>query len=175
MQTNGQPVVPSLNNPQDVLGADSDDDLLWFIIKTIFTTPIKIAKGLIEGIDPNVALSSGIYKVGKTFEPELTSFLIPAIGVPLGFWIFSPFMFNPFNIIYYALGLWYEDGNSNGQNKAEEQKRKYIEDLLNNTGINASINCEDALQHSDVVKFDNFGYYVNSSFSVTGSVVHKTT
>jgi len=165
IQANGQPVIPDLNNPQDVLEAENGLDLFWFILEALLTTPIKIAKGLFEGIDPNVLLSSTIYKIGKAFDPDLTCFVVPGIGLPLGFLFFTPFMFNPLNLIYYGLGLWYEDDSSNDKNKADSQKRKFIDDLLNKAGTLEGINCEEVKDHNDVLKFNSLGYYVNPNIT----------
>ena len=126
----------------------------------MLTTPIKIAKGVFEGIDPNVLLSSTVYKIGKAFDPDLTCFVVPGIGIPLGFLFFTPFMFNPLNLIYYGLGLWYEDNSSSDKNKADSQKRKFIDDLLNKAGSLEGINCEEVKNHNDVLKFNSLGYYV---------------
>jgi len=154
---NGQPIVPDSNNPQDVANSDDEESILAFILEALLTTPIKIVKGFIEGADANVALTSTIYKVAKSFDDEVPSFIVPAMGVPLMFWLFSPFMINPFNLIYYSTGIWYEDNKSNPKNKNDEKKRQYLEDLL----AQKNNNCDTIKEHGDILKLDENDYLKN--------------
>jgi len=168
VQSNGQGVNINLSDPQSVINDDPNEDVFWFVLKTLLSIPVKIAKGFIEGADLNAGVSSTIYKIGRMFDENLTSFVVPAVGVPLGFLgliPFSPFMpfaWNPFNIIYYAGLLWYED-NSSDSEKAQEQKRNYINGLFN-TEANLS-SCEAAKDHSDIIKLQPApkDYYIKNT------------
>lgn len=163
VQTNGQPITPNLNNPQDVANSNTDDDLLWFILKALLTTPAKIAKGFIEATDPNVAIVSTTYKIAKQFEPDIPSYTIPAVGLPmglLGLIPFSPLLpvaLNPLNGAYYGLGLWYEDSNSNEKNKSDAKKRKYLNDLLDSAASGKEQACGE--DNKEIIKQDEQDFY----------------
>jgi hypothetical protein len=162
VQTNGQPIVPDLNNPQDVANSNTDDDLLWFILKSLLLTPIKIAKGFIESTDANVAAISTVYKVAKQFEPDIPSYTVPAVGVPLAIaGLFSPplfpFALNPMNGAYYGLGLWYEDNNSDEKNKSDARKRKYLNDLIDSAAEAKTISCGD--ENREKIRQDQDDFY----------------
>lgn len=162
VQTNGQPIAPDLNNPQDVANSNTDDDLLWFILKSLLLTPIKIAKGFIEATDPNVAIVSTTYKVAKQFEPDIPSYVVPGVGVSLAIaGIFAPplfpFALNPMNGAYYGLGLWYEDNNSDEKNKSDARKRKYLNDLIDSASGAETISCGD--KNREKIRQDQDDFY----------------
>lgn len=109
IQTGGRKVAPDANNPQTL---DDENPLLVvakFIIKALITMPLSIVKGFAEGSEPNLALVTTAYKLGKSFYPDLTSLMIPAVSIPAAVSMYIPAV-NP--ILYWgymAGGLWYSD------------------------------------------------------------------
>jgi hypothetical protein len=164
--SNGQPIVPNSSNPQDVVNSSEGFDMSSFILEAVFTAPLKIVKGYAEASDPNVALTSGIYKLGKLVQPDLPSYLIPAAGVPLGVAsIFIPpmlpFAMNIVNSFYYGAGLWAE-GFGDDLTKKKEAMKKFTDSLLEAQTITGEL-CENVKNHSDVLKFDDKKYVKTSN------------
>ncbi len=149
VQTNGQPLTPDVNNPQEVKNDDPWSIIGSFIMKQLTETPKLIAKGYIETTDPNVALSSGIYKIAKTFSQDVSSATIPLVGIPLAIAgsipgsFLMPFGFNLYNSLYYATGMWYEEPKKNTIDAAIGQTQE---------------NCTDTT-NPDELKVDTEGYY----------------
>jgi hypothetical protein len=146
IQTNGQPIAPDLNNIQDMMDADNSDSLLWFILKALIETPLKIAKGFIELVDPNLFLASNLYKISKAYDPNISSTLIPALSLAeLFLFIFPNPLFYP---IYMGFGLWYENNDKDSKNAS------FLKKALKEFGAVQTQNITCPVPNDDIVKID---------------------
>jgi len=146
-QTNGQNIEVNPLNLQDVINSDDEFSFEKFIFEALVTTPINIFKAFMEGSEPNIALSTAVYRFGKTVYPELSSAIRPAISLPLGLiptplTSLLPFTNPVLSVIYFATGLWYEDDNQNQTNK----NTNLINNLANN--IDSNISCDESILSS---------------------------
>lgn len=114
--SDGREIKPDPNNAQDVSNNDPLQDVIKFIIKALIETPIRIIKAQAELSEPNIAVTSKLFKAAKALKPDLPSILIPATSIPLGLIptpITCPLPFlNPILAgVYFGTLAWYEDGN----------------------------------------------------------------
>lgn len=169
IQANGQEILTDNNNLQDVLNSDEIDSWAKFIQKMIIESTLEVVKGFVETTDFNIALSSSTYKIIKSLaalnpdpnnQVKVSSVLIPAMSIPLAIPIppaplgIVPWTSIPLAIIYFVLGLWYEDD--------KEDKDKTQKDFLAiafNNFSNRDINC-DTLSGGEIISKDETGYYV---------------
>lgn len=152
-QTNGANVVPDLGNAQDIINNDSDDFLKKFIFDALFKTPYLIFKGYAEMSEPNLLISTSIYKVLSAIIPETPSFIIPPTsgliflaGVP------------PINPIVYGLYLgglfWYEDKSNN----SDASKKSMLLNAFESSMLDR--NCENITNfNSDKVRLNSDKVY----------------
>ena len=124
IQTGGRKVQPDPENPQTM---DDENPLLFiakFILKALIDMPISIFKGFAEGTEPNLAIVTTAFKLGKAFQPELPSIIIPPVSIAGALSGYLPAI-NP--IIYWGYivgGLWNMDNaKSVGINVEEMFKR----------------------------------------------------
>ncbi len=156
ISTNGQPIINNPNNAQSTAEDDVSRILLKFVLESLVKTPIKIIKGMAEGSEPNIALTSTVYKTLKTVKPDLTSLIIPATSIPLGTIptpITCPLPFiNPILAsVYFASLAWYDDDVNPLQ--------KGLEDLEKSIGL-PEVDCrniknEDVHYRLDLTTIDN--------------------
>jgi hypothetical protein len=165
-QAHGLPLIPDQNNPQDLLNADSETFWQDFIRERLIKTPLEIFKGFMETGDPNIALSSTTYKLIKSFAPDMSSFMIPAMSVPLG--IPLPFIGFPLGIVpygsfvqaavYFASLVWYDDDKKVSDNS----KNVFFERLLANAG--KDVDCSK-VPDKEQINLTPEGYYLWDSNS----------
>lgn len=151
IQTNGQSITP---NPNDIQSTEVDPMLLIVgeLLKSLLTTPLKILKGVAESSEPNIAITSTAFKIGRAFVPELPSIIIPAVSIPLGTIptpITCPLPFiNPLlAAAYFATLGWLDEKEAKSATKA-------LEEVFNNA-TTASLNCSDT--------FNQDLFYLNNS------------
>jgi hypothetical protein len=148
IQTNGQDIQRNANSSQDVVD-DPMQLIAGFLLQMAFKTPINVLKGIAESTEPNIALSSMAFKIARAFVPELPSFLIPAVSIPLGTIptpITCPLPFiNPIlAIAYFATLAWYDD--------------KPLDEMVNNAAraLENSITKPKVICGEDVINQDKF-------------------
>lgn len=153
--TNGQPLAPDPNNPQDIANAKEENSANNFWFDALVKAPLMIVKGFMEVADPNVALSSAQYKIAKSFIPDYPSWSIPTVGIPLGITAYFipaifPFRLDIYNGAYYASGLWNDD-------IWKTPEKDNVEDAINKLAA-FDIDCDSIKNHNDIIKLDNEGY-----------------
>lgn len=158
IQANGQTVVPNPNNIQSA-ASDPMDLIIGELLKMLLTTPVKVLKGIAEVSEPNIALISTVFKLTRSFVPQLPSFIIPATSIPLGLFptpITCPLPFiNPIlAFTYFATFAWFDEKGS------KKSASELLEDLVKNSNL-SDIDC------SNVVNQDL--YYLNSDEIPLGS------
>ncbi len=152
--SNGEPIVADTDNLQDAVNLDGAEFFKKFIFEALIQTPIKIFKAFVEGSEPNIALSSTIYKTAKFFIPETPSFIIPGISLPLGLiptplTCLIPFTNPILSLIYFATLLWYEDGT---QETNEDTADQWFD--IENVDCSSHI-----MSNKEIIEVNNFGYY----------------
>jgi hypothetical protein len=159
MATSGAAIKPNPNNYQDMKNADTSNMFIKFILQAIISAPISIVKGYTELTEPNIALSSKLYLLAKSFVPETPSAMIPAISLPLGIPIppafplgIVPWVNIPLALFYLISGIWMDFGNNQ-----TDKENKTSKDLLNKLSKGLSeqnaekVNC-DTVFNPDVVR-----------------------
>lgn len=148
IQTNGQEIQRNPNNSQDVVD-DPMQLIAGFLLQMAIKTPINVLKGIAESTEPNIALTSMAFKIARAFVPDLPSFIIPAVSVPLGTLptpITCPLPFiNPIlSIAYFATLAWYDD--------------KPPDELINNaiSALERTVSKPKVICNNDVLNQDNF-------------------
>lgn len=156
----GQSTIPNPNNLQDVINSDNDFNFERFIFDALISTPISIFKGFMEASEPNIQLSTTIYRFGKQMNPELTSWIRPSISIPLGtiptpITSVLPFTNPVLSLIYFATGLWYEDAAISPADK----NNNLIKDLAANP--NSDLSCEESdLSSGEKISINNGIYEI---------------
>lgn len=151
-QTNGANITPDLSNMQDIVNNDDDEIIRKFIFDSLIKAPYLIFKGFAEMSEPNLLVSSGIYKVLSSFVPDTPSFTIPISSGALAF-VIPPV--NPIVYVLYLAGLfWYEDKSNNNE---KAQKSMLLAALQSN---DTAFDCEQIQQDNpDLITLNQEGVY----------------
>jgi len=152
-QTNGANITPDLTNAQDIINNDTDDLLKKYLFETLLKTPFLIFKGFAEMSEPNLLISSSIYKTLSLFVPETPSFIIPptsGILFATGISFVNPIVY----FLYLGGFFWYEDKSNNSDIAKKSMLLKFAE------GSGEDMNCESITNNNnDLVKLNNEGIY----------------
>lgn len=158
-QAHGLPIIPDQNNPQDLLNADSETFWQDFIRERLVKTPLEIFKAFMETGDPNIALTATTYKLIKSFVPEQSSFMIPAMSIPLGIPLPTfPLGIVPYSSfiqagVYFASLVWYDDDKK----VTDNSKNTFYDRLLTNVGNNADCSL---VTDKEEINLTPEGYYL---------------
>jgi len=152
-QTNGADVVPDLTNAQDIVNTDDEEMIKKFLFEALIKTPYLIFKGYAESSEPNLLISSGVYRILSAIIPETPSLMIPANSGLLALAGLLPI--NPIVYGIYLAGLfWYEDKSSN---KDAATKSMLLNMLEKST---SDMNCETVTNNNpDKIVLNQEGIY----------------
>jgi hypothetical protein len=161
-QAHGLQIIADPNNPQDIVNLDDENFWQDFIRERLVKTPLEIFKGFMETGDPNIALVNAAYKLIKSFAPEQSSLMIPALSIPLGIPLPPPYVLGivPYNsfilaAVYFASGVWYDDDKK----LSDKSKNTFLERMLINSTNPQNINCEQ-VPEKEKINLSSEGYYV---------------
>ena len=175
IQTGGQAIVKNPNDSQ-AMSIDPMEIILGFLLQALVKTPIGILKGYAESSEPNIAITSTAFKVARAFVPELSSFIIPAVSVPLGTVptpITCPLPFiNPIlSMAYFATLAWYDD------RPLEDNKNKTASELEKKIFKNQVICNEDTinqdLYYLDKSRIETDIYDLNKDINNQETLINK--
>jgi hypothetical protein len=147
----GKPITPSPKDAQ-AQADDAGSMVAGFLLEAMFMTPIRILKGVAESSDPNIAITSTAFKMARMLVPELTSFLIPAVSIPLGTILTPitcplPFANIPLALAYFGTLAWYDD-------KPSAEREKNAADELEKSIFKEKVVCNEDTKNDDSYYMD---------------------